>query len=142
MPGKIKGFDKAIQHMKAREKDFAGGKPYKEAAKILSQSIATNVNVGGRPSWPPRKGEYSHPILDETGEMRDKAEQSALTWEKTSDGYVDKVISTGYGYVHQYRGVKTKIGETITHIIRKFVAVQPDEEASMMQKFRDAFLRK
>jgi phage gpG-like protein len=127
--------------MKARAKAFDGGKPYKETAAILSKSIATNVQSGGRPKWRPRKGSYSHPILDKTGKMRDVAESTALKWQKTSDGYTNKVTSTGYGFIHQYRGVRTKISGSIQKIIRKFVVIQQTEKTKMIDAFRKAFLK-
>ena len=137
----VQGFIEAIKKMKARKEAFRGGKPYEQTAKILSKSIATNVTTGGRPAWRPRKLNYSHPILDKTGNMRDYAEKSALTWVKSPDGYSDKVTSTNYGAIHQYTGVKTRTGASLENIVRKFVVVQQGEHTQMVQAFRDAFLQ-
>ena len=137
----VQGFKEAIKRMKARKKAFAGGKPYKQTAKILSKSIAKNVNSEGRPAWRPRKNQYTHPILDKTGDMRDAAEQSALTWVKSPGGYSNRVTSTNYGAIHQYTGVRTRTGTSLENIVRKFVVIQQAEENQMIQAYRDAFLQ-
>lgn len=127
--------------MKARADDFRNGKPYTEIGEILSQSIAKNVEAGGRPRWKPRKYSYPHPILDKTGTMRDAAEQTSLKWILRATEHVIEVKSTDYGEVHQYKGVRTKIGNSIKRIIRKFVVVQPQEQTSMRNALRKAFLQ-
>ena len=126
--------------MQARAKEFSGSddKLYVKAGEIASKSIKQNVESGGRPKWQKRKKEYSHPILDLTGLMRDKAELSAMSWETTtptSGGteHVNKIISTLYGYFHQY-------GEKI--VKRPFVLFQSDEVTQICDVFRKSFLGK
>lgn len=141
MPVKTKGFQKAIKDMKARSRAFSGGKPYEEASEIASKSIKKNVESGGRPKWTKRKGHYSHPILDHTGLMRDSAEHSALKWQHGSKWHVMKITGPDYGLVHQYKGVKTKVGSSVKHIVRKYVLFQKSEVNSMIKAFRKAFLQ-
>jgi phage gpG-like protein len=142
MAAKVRGFNKAARDMKARSKAFRGGEPYVKTGQIFSNSIANNVEAGGRPKWQKRKYDYPHPILDETGTMRDRAELTALSWEHGNVWHSDKVKSTEYGHIHQYRGVRTKRGNRIERIIRKFVVIQKTEHDKMIQAFRDAFLVK
>ena len=127
--------------MKARADNFRNGKPYDEIGKILSQSIAKNVEAGGRPRWKPRKYSYPHPILDKTGTMRDAAEQTSLKWIHRTTEHIDQVKSTDYGEVHQYKGVRTYIGGSVKYIIRRFVVVQPQEQTRMRNALRKAFLQ-
>jgi phage gpG-like protein len=138
----IKGLEKARKNMRKRAKDFAGGKPYKETGEILAASIKKNVEAGGRPKWKPHKYQYSHPILDKTGKMRDDAEITALSWQRQGKWMVNKVLGPFYGAIHQYTGIRTKIGGSIKKIVRKYVVVQDRERERMRDTFRKAFLRK
>lgn len=127
--------------MQERAKDFKNGKSYDEISSILAQSISQNIQAGGRPKWKPRKFVYSHPILDKSGTMRDAAESSAMQWLHRPTEHINQIKSTDYGEVHQYRGVRTKKGENIQKIIRKFVVIQQQEQTAMITAFRKAFLR-
>lgn len=139
MPARIKGLDKAIRDMKARTKAFRGGKPYDEVSVIMASSINQNFNAGGRPKWQKRKGQYSHPILDLTGTMRDKAESSTSQWKHGRVLHINNIIGPQYGRVHQYTGVRTKQGNSIKNIVRKYVVFHNAEIEKMKQSFRKAF---
>ena len=138
----IKGLDKALKDMKARSKAFKGGKPYDLVGNLASKSITTNFNSSGRPRWRARNGNYSHPILDKSGDMRDSAELSATRWIHGSVWHIDSITGPRYGFFHQYSGIRTKIGGSIKKIVRKYVVFQKNEIEAMKQVFRDAFLRK
>ncbi len=138
----IRGLDKARKNMQARRDEFKGGKPYKKVGELLSLSIKKNVEAGGRPKWIPRKYYYSHPILDKTGKMRDDAEITALSWRRQGNWMLNQVMGPFYGAIHQYTGIKTKIGGSMKKIVRKYVVVQDGERKSMRDVFRKAFLRK
>lgn len=136
---KIHGIDTAIRDMKARKREFSARDQalYREVGDIASTSIKQNVEKGGRPKWRPRKGTYFHPILDKTGLMRDLAENSAYHWihSATTHGtlHIDKILSTLYGYFHQYGKGQVK---------RAFVLFQSREIQAIRTVFRNAFLRR
>ncbi len=138
----IRGLAKARKDMQKRAAEFKGGKPYKDVGELLSLSIKKNVESGGRPKWIPRKYSYPHPILDLTGRMRDDAEYTALSWRRQGTWMLNQVMGPFYGAIHQYTGIKTKIGGTMKKIVRKYVVVQDGERESMRDVFRKAFLRK
>lgn len=82
------------------------GQVYPEISNIVIQSIQSNFQAGGRdPKWPPRKREYSWPILNKTGEMKDRSVQEAKEWVhwrgKQSISHI-KITSTHYAKYHQY----------------------------------------
>ena len=118
--------------MQARAKTLKNGEPYREVGEMLSKSIETTVNKGGRPKWKKRKKDYSHPILDLTGRMRDDAESTALQWTRKGQYMVNQVKGPAYGYYHQYgKG----------HLpVRKYVKPLRPEVNAMMKVFRTAFL--
>ena len=93
-------------------------------------------------NWRARKGNYSHPILDKTGKMRDSAETSSTRWQHGAIWHIDSITGPLYGAIHQYSGVRTKIGGSIQKVIRKYIVFQVAEIEAMKQVFRDAFLRK
>lgn len=121
--------------MKARANKFSGKDPsvYNGISADAGQSINKNFNAQGRPRWRKRKGEYSHPILDKTGTMRDAAESSTNRWYFAGHEYSIKVLSTPYGIFHQYGTSKLPI--------RAFVLFQPAEVLKMKKRFQRAFLK-
>lgn len=135
----IKGIDKAITHMRERRDEISGRKQdaYRKVGELASLSIKKNVEAGGRPTWRKRKKPQTWPILDKTGLMRDKAELSAMDWQRhaTTGGteHINKIISTLYGYFHQYGKGQVK---------RPYVLFHTAEINAMMKVFRDAFLRR
>jgi len=135
----IKGFRAAARRMKKRAEAFSGGKPYSDTGSIASRSIAKNVNVGGRPKWQKRKGNYSHPILDKTGTMRDSAEDTATKWQHQSVWHNLHILGPKYGVYHQYTGIRTKIGGHIQKVVRKYVVFQKSELREIREAFSKAF---
>ena len=127
--------------MKKRAEAFSGGKPYQDTGGIASRSIAKNVNVGGRPKWQKRKGNYSHPILDKTGAMRDIAEDTATKWQHQSVWHNLQILGPKYGFYHQYTGIRTKIGNQIQKVVRKYVVFQKSELREIREAFSKAFHR-
>lgn len=142
MPIKTKGFAQSIKNMQARSTDFKGGKPYDEIGKVASASIKKNVDSAGRPKWRKRKGSYPWPILNKTSTMRNRAESTALRWVHGAKIHVNKIFGPDYGLIHQYTGVKTKIGSKVSNIVRKYVLFQKAEVKKMQDAFRKSFLRK
>jgi len=142
MPIKITGLNQARKNMKTREEAFKGTKTYDDVGKIASKDIARQVQAGGDPAWKPRKYQYSHPILDKTGRMRDKAEKTATEWKHGQVWHINTILGPLYGRVHQYTGVRTKIGGSLKKIIRKYVVFKSPVRKKMIQVFRDAFLLK
>lgn len=128
--------------MQERAKAFKGGEPYTQVGQIASKSIAQNVERGGRPKWRKRKGSYSHPILDKTGSMRDSGEDTATHWTQSGNVHTNEIKGPDYGLIHQYTGVKTKTGNKIENVVRKYVNFQKSEINAMTKAFRDAFLVK
>ena len=126
--------------MQKRAKAFRDGEPYEKISQIASESINRNFNAQGRPKWRKRKGQYSWPILDKTGRMRDQAELSALqNWRHGGRIHTKDIGSPEYGYYHQYTGIRTKTGSRIEKVKRPFVVFQPDERLAMGEAFNKAF---
>jgi phage gpG-like protein len=106
----IQGLKKSRERLQQRAERLRGqsGNLYPDLGKLLSKSIKTTVESGGRePRWPKRKGTYSHPILDLTGTMRDAAELSALKeWVVQNTRHTLNIRGPNYGLVHQYSSKK------------------------------------
>lgn len=97
----MSGAKRKIQGIRDRLKP--GAKVYSDLSRIGKQSTIANFNNEGRdPSWPLRDGQYSHPILDKTGRMRDSAEISWQSWEHAGSTHSVKIKTPEYGKYHQY----------------------------------------
>ncbi len=134
----VEGMDRLKRRLRTMEKELAGsqGTVYKDIGEIMGDSIDANFNAEGRPKWPPRKGNYSHPILDRTGLMRDTAEMTARegTWTHSQGDHELKIMSTEYAKYHQY----AKPGGLP---VRKFVWVLTAEVQKIWDRLRRVFTR-
>jgi phage gpG-like protein len=130
---KIRGIQTSIRKMKARADNFSGRNPkvYIGISKDVGRSIAQNFNAQGRPKWTKRKGEYSHPILDKTGKLRDAVEASTVRWNFMGHEYTMRIMGPEYGIFHQYG-----CGNLVA---REFVLFQASEMAIMRSRFIKAF---
>lgn len=152
----IKGLKKARKRMQARSKAFKSRRgPYAESGKVLAESINKNFNAQGRPSWKARAGVYSHPILDKSGKMRDKAETDASgPWRISGTTHTLQIHSPlsrkgfPYGIMHQIYGIqeqKSRVGNKRTgkrRTVRKFIRPYGAEFSRLRKPFRAAFLQK
>ena len=104
MPIEVKGFDRAMKHLDRIKTEMGTrGNLYTDISSIVSNSIESNFNAGGRdPRWPKREKEYSWPILDKTGTMKDKSIMSASNgWSHSATKHDLNVSSTEYAKYHQ-----------------------------------------
>ena len=129
----VKGMKEIEKRLANIQKQISGdSKMYQDIGKIAEESINTNFNVGGRPTWAKRKGKYSHPILDRTGKMRDDAALSTHTWNHQSTNHDLDIKTPEYGKYHQYG--------TRSLVIRKFAQFLQVEVEKMKDRIRKVFL--
>lgn len=116
---KIKGIHDTI--------DGKQGNLYQDVSKVSADSINANFNASGRPAWTPRKGTYSHPILDKTGKMRDTSEYSARhdAWKHAGTSHQLDIRATDYGKYHQ--------SGTRKMVMRKFINLLQSEIQQIKQ---------
>jgi len=130
-------FRGAVKRVKRIQAEILNekGRLYKDIGIITAKSIVKNFGSEGRPGWRVRKYDYSHPILDRTGTMRDRAEQSTQNWHKTSHGWDLDIITVFYGAIHQLRGILTNG----VPIIRKFARLTTSEIEAVRERIRKVF---
>lgn len=131
------GFNEASALLDAIRLSLGGQRRnlYPDIGRILHDSILTNFHSAGRPRWQPRKGTYSHPILDRTGRMKDDALMSTRRWQHTGNQHLLNIYTPVYGAIHQLTGLPTKEGR----VIRKFVLLQQAEIDAIRARLRRAF---
>jgi len=117
--------------------------PYVLAGREAAKSIDKNFNAEGRPKWAQRKGDYSHPILDKTGTMRDKAVADAKgTWRVSGDEHRLEIHSPRsqdgypYGVKHQLIGMPAR---NVKWTFRKFWKMTAAERRATWKIFRTLF---
>ena len=106
---------------------------YQDLSILMRASIEDNFAAEGRPAWEARKYEYSHPILDRTGTMRDIAEASTnpSNWQHSSAEHRLEIRSTDYANYHQHGTSRLPV--------RKFVQLTAGEENAAQKLFDDVF---
>lgn len=124
--------------METLNRDFSevNGTIDKQLGSIVSASIKSNVDAGGRPKWQKRSRSYPWPILDKTGAMRKAAESTALVFEKQGSWHVNKILGPQYGPYHQYATPKRP-----SLPIREYILLQSSEIQAMFKVFETAFER-
>lgn len=106
---------------------------YQDLSVLMLDSIQSNFAAEGRPAWEERKYDYSHPILDKTGAMRDLAEASTnpANWQHSSAEHRLDIRSTDYANYHQQGTSKMPQ--------RKFVQLTAGEEDAAQKLFEQVF---
>lgn len=106
---------------------------YQDLSTLMLDSIQTNFAAEGRPAWEERQYQYSHPILDKTGRMRDLAESSTnpANWQHSSAEHRLDIKSTDYANYHQQGTSRLPV--------RKFVQLTNGEEDAAQKLFEQVF---
>lgn len=106
---------------------------YQDLSTLMRASIEDNFSAEGRPAWEARKYQYSHPILDKTGTMRDIAEMSTnpTNWQHSSREHHLEIRSTDYANYHQQGTSRLPV--------RKFVQLTAGEEDAAQKLFDHVF---
>ncbi len=96
------GLKEVLKRIVGWEEHLSEGQSLEALSRLLEQSIITNYQNEGRPSWPKRQGNYPWKILQMTGMKRaTELNSTHRPWKREGDGFRLTISSTDYGYLHQ-----------------------------------------
>lgn len=133
MEWKITGFDQAMKHLDQMKAGLKAKKTYDEISNIMVNSTQSNFQSGGRdPQWPKRKRNYSWPILNKIGKMKNQSLSELKIWLHQGNLNVLNIYSTFYAKYHQY-GTKFLP-------VRKFVKLLEQERQQIITIIKRVFI--